>query len=62
MGFNVAREVAHVDDLIDRVERCLADARAHKNTILIDINTTKLRELEQLRDVLIPKQREPEDG
>lgn len=54
-------EVAHIDELIHRVITARKDARAHGNTILIDIHDRKLDELLELRQVLaVPKQREPE--
>lgn len=53
-------EVAHVDKLIDRVERARKEALGHGSIILVAIHDEKLAELRKLRDMLIPEQREPE--
>lgn len=61
MGFDVVAEVRHIDELIDRVDRALREAEGHGNVILVDINKTKKRELEELRAVLVPEPRQPDE-
>ena len=61
MPFDPEREAKKVDVLIERVELARRDAVAHGSVVLIDIHDEKLCELRKLRELLVPKQREPEE-
>lgn len=51
-------EIAHVDELIDRVRIARDEARGHNSTALIEADDARMNELLELRHLLV-EAREP---